>query len=46
MKKILEMILKRIRKNAERCAGLASDKGIFERQVPDSLKEAAGKSKC
>ena len=35
--KILEIILRRIRKNAEHGAGLASEKGMFESPVPKRL---------
>ena len=38
MRKIREMILTRIRKNAERGAGMASERGVFEGKVPEKLK--------
>ena len=36
--KMLKAFLKSIRKTAERGAGRASYKGMFEAKVPDSLK--------
>ena len=39
MRKIREMILTRIRKNAERGAGMVSERGVFEGKVPEKLKK-------
>ncbi len=38
-KKIVERILQRIAKNAERGAGRASERGIFEAPVPKKLSK-------
>ena len=42
-KKIMETILKRIEKNAERGAGRASERGIFETPVPKKLSKREAK---
>ena len=42
-KKVIQWILQRIVKNAERSAGLPSDHGLFEAPVPEKLMNTAKK---
>ena len=37
-KHVMELILKKIKKNAERGAGMASEHGTYETPVPKKLK--------